>query len=106
MPIPQAAADYLECWRSSVAQGNALESTVHYNNVVAHSRNILAHIVSTPPIDAALGRAIKASQGFFLAQQDIIARPSNGEALATLDALAKALEQAKPSDMAKALGLG
>jgi hypothetical protein len=106
MPIPQAAADYLDWWRSSVAQGNALEATIHYNNVVAHSRNILAHIVSTPTIDAALGRAIKASQGYFLAQRDITAQPSNGEALAALDALAEALDHAKPSDMAKALGLG
>lgn len=106
MPMPQAAADYLEWWRSSVAQGNALEATIHYNNVVAHSSNIVAQIFSTPTIDAALSRAIKTSQGYFLAQRDITARASNGEALAALDALGEALEHAKPSDMAKALGLG
>lgn len=89
-----------------VALGNALEETIHHNNVVAHSRNILAHIASTPAIDAALGRAIKTSQGHFLALRDITARLSNGDALAALDALAEALEHAKPSEMAKALGLG
>lgn len=106
MPMPQAAAEYLGWWRTSVAHGNALEAMTHYNNVVGHSRNILAQITPTPAIDLALGRAIKASQGYFLAQRDVTARPPNAEALAAMEALAQTLEEAKPSEMATALGLG
>lgn len=106
MPMAEGVADFYEMWLASIKLGNSIEAAANYNNVVAHSRNILAYVVQTAAISTVMGRAIKASQGYFLEQQDFLAKPSNSEALVAMRELAIELETAEASDMAKALGLG
>lgn len=106
MPMAEGVAGFYGMWIASIKHGNSIEAAANYNTVVAHSRNILAYVVQTSDINTAMGRAIKASQGYFLQQQDFLAKPSNSEALVAMRELAIELETAEASGMAKALGLG
>lgn len=104
MPTPPPLEDIVGFWRTEIDQVDITSARGLSTNASAYGGNLLDLVRPTPAIRQALETAILASRRLATAAASSFDKPSREEALAALDALERALAEARPSDRARSSG--